>query len=216
MTIAVPLSEALRRAVDRCFPPDERRPALDALGSVWQQPEATRQAIVILAYGDSTRLEGLVEAGKNDYRDVLTQLDERCGGLNTAEMIRRCRELGLSVPWPWSESLPEKIEADVKRFVAEELIMPFERVQTSMRLQEHLGGTEVSGVEFMEAFGKRFGVDLREFHPELHFADVDDVGLLSSLRHLMGRSRKTLPISVQDLVEAAQHKRFVSSVSGNC
>ncbi len=211
MTVAVPLSEALRNAVDRCFRPDDRQPVRDALASV--QSDGMREAIVILAYGDRARLEGLVEIEKTDYRDVLIQLDERCAGLRTAELIRRCRELGLSVPWPWCNTLPEKIEADVKRLVAEELIIPVQQVQASMRLQENLGTSGMSGIQFMEAFARRFDLDLREFRPDAHFA-IEGVGLVSSLCRLLGRPPELLPITVQDLIEAAQRKTFATPVGG--
>jgi len=212
MTVAVPLSETLRQAVDQCFRPDDRQLALDALA--WVQSEELREAILILAYGDRTRLEQLVEAEKTDYRDVLIQLDERCAGLNTAVLIRRCRELGLSVPWPWCDAHPEKIEADVKRFVGEELIVPFERVQASMRLQEDLGASGSAGIKLMAEFGKRFGVDLREFCPEAHFAKDEDIGMVSSLWRLLGCSKQLLPITVQDLVGAVQCKRFATPAGG--
>src|SRR5579864_2788126 len=190
MTVAVPLSENLRQAVDRCFRPDDRQAVLDALASV--QFEPIREAIVLLAYGDRTRLEELVEIEEMDSRDVLIQLDERCDGLKTAELIRRCRELGLSVPWPWRDNLPEKIEEDVKRFVAEELIIPFERLQPSMRLQEDLGACGAAGTNLIVKFGKRFGVDLREFRPEAHFAKEQEIGLVASLWRLLGRWQKLL------------------------
>jgi hypothetical protein len=212
MTVGVPLSERLREAVDRCFRSDDRQPAVDALASV--QSEEMREAIVILAYGDRTRLEQLVESEKTDSRDVWGQLDEREADLKTTELIRRCRELGLPVPWPWCETLPEKIEADVRRFVGEELIIPVERIQPSMRLQEDLGATGEAGIKFMESFAKQFRVDLRDFRPEAHFAKEEDFGIVSSLRRLLGRPKKLLPITVQDLVEAVQQQKFATPVEG--
>jgi hypothetical protein len=130
------------------------------------------------------------------------------------ELIRRCRELGLPVPWPWCDTLPEKIEADVKRFVGEELITPVERIQPSMRLQEDLGAAGEAGIKFMEAFAQRFRVDLRDFRAEAHFAKEEDVGLVSSLWRLLQRPKKLLPITVQDLVEAVQHKKFATPEGG--
>jgi hypothetical protein len=171
-----------------------------------------REAILILAYGDRARLEELVELEKNDYRDVLSQLDERCAGLQTAELIRRCRELGVPVPRPWRDALPETIEAEVKRFVAEELIIPFERIDVSMRLQEDLGALGAAGIRFMVAFGKRFNVDLCRFHPEAHFAKEKGIGLVSALLRVWGRSKPLLPVTVQDLVEAVRNKKFITPV----
>lgn len=59
----------------------------------------------------------------------------------------------------------------------------------------------------MAAFAKRFDVDLRDFHPELHFAREESTDLASMLLDLLGHSKQLLPITVQDLMEAVQHAR---------
>ena len=81
-------------------------------------------------------------------------------------------------------------------------------------MQEDFGAAGETGVIFMEAFAQRFHVDLRDFRAEAHFAKEEDVGLVSSLWRLVRRPKKLLPITVKDLVEAVQHKKFATPVGG--
>ena len=92
-----PISEAVRRAVEASFPPDDWPAVLAALGRVRYWAEDTRPAVVVLANGNLARLRRLV-ALAGDPRDVLLLLEEPPAGVSQIDLARRYRRLGLKVP----------------------------------------------------------------------------------------------------------------------
>lgn len=99
MESLVPLSEPIRRAVERSFPPDDRQAIHDMLTPVtnWGA-EYVRAAVLALAYGDKDRLDQLATLAQADGRDVLIQLEYPEGTITPVELIRRYEMLGLAVP----------------------------------------------------------------------------------------------------------------------
>ena len=196
-----PLSSELVAAVDRRFIPSDRQQVQDSLASL---PADMRNDVVILAYGDLARFTELVQTARLDYRDVRIQLDEREGGLPTVELVRRCRELGLPVPFPWDGTLPERFDENVRRFVADELIIPFEKVKASDRLREDLGVTAERGLQLMQAFGRQYQVDVSGLQVR-DFESAEQWNLFDALvQRLFGRRKRRLnPVTVGDLAAAA-------------
>ena len=70
--------------------------------------------------------------------------------------------------------------------------------------------------EFFEEFGRTFGVDLTDFNIQSHFGPEVSVPFLSILIWFQGwwtgdyhRAAGVVPISLHDLVQAAQARRWV-------
>jgi hypothetical protein len=104
----------------------------------------------------------------------------------------------------------DTIEDDVKRYIAQELRVRYDGLTLATRLQQNLGVDGADGWEFMEAFGRRYGVDLGEFRTGLHFgpeAGCNPVVFLLLLVH-RPRCMKFVPITVGDLVQAARSRQW--------
>jgi hypothetical protein len=104
----------------------------------------------------------------------------------------------------------EGIENAVLAFVAAELDEENQRLRLSTRLYHDLGVDGEEAETFMEAFAERFRVDLSGFEFERHFRDEEAGGPLSRLwqRWRNPESGKRIPITLEDLVEAAREKRW--------
>src|SRR5215207_5760336 len=109
-----PLDDDVRAAVERAYRPEDRQRVLDALLCARR---SSRPHILVLAEGEPERVYVLVECDRLDWREVLNSFHEWYERAGLAELVRRCRDLGLPVPHPWCLDLPEKIEADVRQFV---------------------------------------------------------------------------------------------------
>ena len=213
MGTAEPVSEAVRRAVERVFAPADVAHTLAALGTV--RSPRVREAIVVVTYGDRAFLDKLV-GWADDSRDVYKYFEPRHlefgagghDGVPRDEALRRMRELGLMTWWD-SRTQADRDADAVRRFVAERLIVPPERIQDSTRLQADLGLAGPAGLSFIRAFAERFRVSLDAFHPERHFHRRDWEGLPRELaRRLLRRPRKALePITVGDLIAMVRAKR---------
>jgi hypothetical protein len=102
------------------------------------------------------------------------------------------------------------VETAVIAFVAAELNEKEERLRLTTRLWHDLGVDGDDADEFMQAFAERFAVDLTGFEFERHFSDD---GGLNPLAYLWTKWRnpsrlKRVPITLEDLVEAAHLKRW--------
>jgi hypothetical protein len=105
---------------------------------------------------------------------------------------------------------PEKIAENVRRFVAEELIIPFELVQPASRLQDYLAVTGADASKFMGAVAQRFGIELVALRPKQDCREKP-LGFFSSIAMLLGRRQECFPsITVEDLIVAAQTKRLIT------
>ena len=102
------------------------------------------------------------------------------------------------------------LEADVKRFIAQELSTSYARLTLETRLQQDLGVDGADGWEFMEAFGRRFEVDIGEFRAGRHFGPEAGCNPFVYLFLLAFRPQclRFVPITVGDLAAAAQSKRW--------
>lgn len=61
------------------------------------------------------------------------------------------------------------LEPQLREFVACELRVAADRLLLETALQKNLGVDGEDGVEFMQSFAARFGVDISAFEPSRHF-----------------------------------------------
>lgn len=104
----------------------------------------------------------------------------------------------------------EGVEYAVITFVAAELGESEQRLRLSTRLYHDLGVDGEDADTFMEAFAERFRVDMTAFDFERHFRDEGTVNMLMRLwlRVRDPESLKRVPITLEDLVDAARQKRW--------
>ena len=98
----------------------------------------------------------------------------------------------------------------VRAFVSERLFMEIERLTKDMDLVQ-LGLDGNDALEFMEAFRDKFGVDMSEFKFSEHFgpeAGLNPFYYIYCLLFARDKLRK-LPITLDDLAEAAKNKRWI-------
>ena len=92
----------VRRAVAAAFQEADRPAVLAALMACGLGRGAARVqlAILVLADGDLNKIEQLVTAANEDYRDVLywAEYPEESGAGTKQEMAARYRRLGVAVP----------------------------------------------------------------------------------------------------------------------
>ncbi len=208
MTWHVSVSDTLRRAVEKSFPAEDREHVERTLEEV--ESAYTRELIAVLANGVRQSFDQLIELERADWRNVQDAFEEQRQVLGTEAMARKFRELGLEPPE--GSASPKNVVENVKRFVAENLIFPVERIDLRMRLQDDLGLDGLQGPKFIRAFAKQFDVDLSDFRPEVHFRPANDQKLFSNfVKWLFGReSSPTISIRVEDLMAAALTHRLVS------
>jgi acyl carrier protein len=102
----------------------------------------------------------------------------------------------------------ESLADQVKRLIATRMAVRVEQLSADTRLLQDIGADGADGWELMEEFGERFGVDLSEFEPGLHFGPEGDplTGLVASL--FRPRWARFIPITVEDLVQAARSGKW--------
>jgi hypothetical protein len=148
----------------------------------------------------------LAAAGSGDGRDVLIKLEWMEDGLTRAELARRYEALKLPIPSIVASHIQNAIEADVKRFLAEALIVRYDDLQMSTRLQQDLGVVGPKGAAIMAEFAERFAIDMNYFQPEGYFPTK---ALLARIFRL--RTPESVQITIGQLVEAARSKRWTDS-----
>jgi len=101
------------------------------------------------------------------------------------------------------------LQNEVMQFVASKLHIPIERLRLSTRIQQDLGGGGGLGWQLMQDFWVHFGVDRQEYRDDLHFWNwgCNPAVFLFFMLFRPG-SLKFIPITIGDLVEAAQSKRW--------
>jgi hypothetical protein len=218
----LPPSDLVRQIVEKQYRAEDRPAIIDALATILS--ESTREAILVLAYGDAARLLRLVEADHNDWRNIscLIQQPGRelglpggplVGGVDREEWKRRCRELGLPVPLRGDEFDRLRLEDAVKGFISAELLFPYGQLLPTTRLNYDLGLSGSEGSKFMTAFAERFGVDIRDFRPEFYFPPKRGEHLAADLlKYVFGKRDCTVvPITIADLTQAAGDKKWKST-----
>ncbi len=105
----------------------------------------------------------------------------------------------------------------VRDFVAEHLSVKKNKLSEQTSLDK-LGVTGDDALEFMEEFMKRFSVDMSDFEFKKHFdAEGSFMPLLPEVlifSFLFARNNsQKIPITLRDLTEAAQNKKWIKRVA---
>ena len=103
---------------------------------------------------------------------------------------------------------------EVKAFVAEFWLEPKGRLSAETSVNLDLGMDGDDGVEFMQAFSLRFGVDLSAFPHDKYFgpeAPATPISVVEAIirRVKMGRWSDLCPLRVGALAEAAENRSWV-------
>ena len=104
----------------------------------------------------------------------------------------------------------------VRAFVADYWSEPPSRLFAETSVNCDLGMDGDDGVEFMDAFSSRFGVDLTEFPHDNYFgpeASATPISLIEAfIRRLStGRWTTLAPLTLRHLAEAAENGRWVEA-----
>lgn len=101
------------------------------------------------------------------------------------------------------------LQNEVMQFVALKLHVPIERLRLSTRIQQDLGGNGHLGWCLMQDFWIHFGIDREEYRDDLHFWNWGcNPAVYLFLMFFHSSSLKLIPITIGDLIEAAQSKRW--------
>lgn len=92
---------------------------------------------------------------------------------------------------------------------------PTDRLTAETSVNEDLGMGGDDGVEFMQAFGERFAVDLAGFPYDEYFGPEAGATPLSMLAGIVrrvttGRWSDLTPLTLRDLAGAAERRRWVA------
>lgn len=103
---------------------------------------------------------------------------------------------------------------EVKWFVAEFWHEPKARLSAATSVNDDLGIDGDDGVEFMLAFGRRFGVDLSRFPHAKYFGPEESAHPLSMIRGIIRRLTTERwsdlsPLTLRDLTEAATNRSWI-------
>lgn len=104
---------------------------------------------------------------------------------------------------------------EVKVFVAEFWGEPTDRLSAETSVNDDLGMDGDDGVEFMEAFSVRFGVDLSAFPDDKYFgpeAAANPISIIVAIirRVTTGRWSDLSPLTLRDLAEAVENRRWIA------
>jgi hypothetical protein len=103
------------------------------------------------------------------------------------------------------------ISSPLVEFVTEELRVSSSRLRPNTRLFHDLGVDGDDGPEFIDAFARRFGVDLTGFDPSLHFGpEAAGNPLLWAWWFITCRWPTMIPISLSDLQASLDARRWVA------
>jgi Protein of unknown function (DUF1493) len=217
MPQSVPIADEIKHSVAATFPPESHSRILAALSHP-ELGDQSREAVLILANGDESRLMELVEHAKSDFRDVVVLIDRGSrysGSLSEQEVIQRCHDLELPLPSRWStpERQKARMTARVKKFVADKLLIPVERLSSETCLQVDLELAGNDGIEFVRGFAEEFAVDLRGFVADRYFKRRrGERPVLDLLESFFGsKGVEVTPITIQSLVASAETKRWMDS-----
>lgn len=103
----------------------------------------------------------------------------------------------------------QRLEGEVKDWVAGQVSARREQLHTTTRIEQDLGITGDDASELMAAFGERFEVDLSEFKFDHHFGqEGGNPFSFIYLRVFARHQLETVPVTIDDLVEAALQKKW--------
>jgi acyl carrier protein len=106
--------------------------------------------------------------------------------------------------------MPSHVTEDLADFLVEQLRVRRDRLSTTTRLAEDLGVDGEDGVQLIAAFGKRFDVDLGDFHESSYFGPEAAANPFVWAWWLITRTwPKTQPITVADLEASAVAGRWL-------
>lgn len=210
MDTTSPISDEVRGAVQFSYLDTQRENVLARLSTISNEWE--RRSILILANGDHTILCELIEYAKLDWREI----PFRIGELPPDELVRRRNVMGLSLPQTAGEKNAERLRSDVTNFIAEAVIVSADQLSDSTQLQSDLALAGVDGDRFIRAFAERFNIDLDGYDCQKHFASKPGDNFWADLTMLVFGHKKatTIPITVRDLIAAAETHRWMASPNG--
>jgi len=94
-------------------------------------------------------------------------------------------------------------------FLCEELNVPSSRLSAATLALQDLGVDGDDGVELIQRYGLRFGVDLSGFQPSRHFGPEAGGNPLAWLWWAVSRRwPKSVPITLADLEISLRHQRW--------
>jgi len=101
------------------------------------------------------------------------------------------------------------ISEEVAQFIALERAMPIEKILPKARLYHDLEIYGDDAVEMLDAFSKKFNVDFSEFDFHKYFTGEPSLAtslilLSEAINRPRGKSVSLLPITVEDLIRAAE------------
>jgi acyl carrier protein len=102
----------------------------------------------------------------------------------------------------------EDVEHAVMQFVASQTAVRAKHLTLATRLLHDIGVDGADGWELMTELGRKFGVDMSEFESVLHFGPEASCNPISLLWGLLEGFPQFVPITVGDLVEAAQTRKW--------
>jgi hypothetical protein len=105
--------------------------------------------------------------------------------------------------------MSDDLENAVAQFIARQIGVNLRSVRLDTTINRSLGVAGDDGEELMEAFAATFAVDLTGFDGNLYFGDEGGGNLLDIFSFLESQPP---PLYVQDLVNAARNKRWLSDV----
>ena len=99
---------------------------------------------------------------------------------------------------------------DVQRFFCDSCRVSTEQVTPRTRLLHDLGIDGDDAVEILTDFSKRFGVDLSSLPFQRHFGSELGAGIRWLVRKVLGGNAiRLVPITLQDLIDAANQGRWL-------
>ena len=102
-----------------------------------------------------------------------------------------------------------RVSEDLVQFLQSELRVAPSRIARTARLFHDLGVDGGDGCELIQAFGKRFEVDISTFDPALHFGPEAGPNPLMWLWWTITRTwPKVVPITVGDLEASIASRRW--------
>jgi hypothetical protein len=111
----------------------------------------------------------------------------------------------------------KKLEEQVMDFIATETLFPRDKLRSDLTLFRDLGLDGDDASDLIEAFGKRFGVDLGAFEFSKHFGPelpafpplfLVQIFRMRVLGHDVHQIAHVEPITLGNLVEAARLKKW--------
>jgi len=106
------------------------------------------------------------------------------------------------------------ISRELVEFVSSELRIGSDRLQPTTRLLHDLGVDGDDGSELIEAFGRRFAVDLSAFEPARHFG-AEGLNVFAWLWGMIrGTPSELIPITLADLQASIESRRWVGGTHG--